>query len=319
MPVGNAMKEFLKTNTVTHNLMAFTGFRSILIFTSLVEGPKTYKQLQEILKKHPYLNESVSIDALRIYINSLEEMGCKVIRHKKGRISTFSIEDHPFTLKFTKGQIESLIKVYKAISKSIEVDDLISLQEFFNKISGYIKNENLKNRLQNVSPLNNIDKTLLFDLMKYANNNTEIVIFYNSSASYKKNITIAVDRLFISNGKLYVAGFNSEYQTYSSFLVSKIIKIVGVNLVNKTLDIPYLKVGYKYENISGEAFEFLEGEKLVKKEGNDYYIEYTSRNKFDIMQRVLSLSSKCTVLYPQDFRQYIITTLKKMKEAYVEK
>ena len=46
------MKEFLKTNTVTYNLMSFTGFKSILIFSLLLEGPKSYSELQEILKNH---------------------------------------------------------------------------------------------------------------------------------------------------------------------------------------------------------------------------------------------------------------------------
>ena len=55
------MKEFLKTNTVTHNLMSFTGFKSILIFTLLSEGPKTYAQLQGALRNHEYLKENVSL------------------------------------------------------------------------------------------------------------------------------------------------------------------------------------------------------------------------------------------------------------------
>ena len=58
------MKEFLKTNTVTYNLMSFTGFKSILIFSLLLDGPKSYSELQEILKNHEYLHEKISFDTL---------------------------------------------------------------------------------------------------------------------------------------------------------------------------------------------------------------------------------------------------------------
>ena len=195
----------------------------------------------------------------------------------------------------------------------------MSLQQFFNKVSDYIDNEDLKIKLRNISPLNNIDKKMLSDLMRYAANNNEIVVYYNSSASGKKNITILADKLYINNNKLYLAGYNSEHNSYSSFLVSKIIKIVGVNIENKTLEVPEITVGYKYVCSSSEIFEPIPNEKVLKTEGNENLVEISSRNKFDIMQRILSLSPKCTVLYPEDFKKDIVQTLKKMKEAYLEK
>ena len=72
------MKEFLKTNKVTYNLMSFTGFKSIIIFSLLLEGPKSYQELRTAIENHEYLHESVSIDTLRIYLNSLRKIGCKI-------------------------------------------------------------------------------------------------------------------------------------------------------------------------------------------------------------------------------------------------
>ena len=313
------MKHFLKDNTITYNLMAFTGFKSILIFTALVDGPKSYDDLKEILKNHPYLHETVSVDTLRIYFNSLSAFGCEIKKIKENGIMKFYIENHPFCLKFTDEQIKSIIKVYKAISKSVEVEDLMAFQHFFSKISDYIDNEDLKLKLNNISPLSNIDKTMLAQLMKYAQNNTEIVVLYNSGASGKKNITILADRLYINNNKLYISGYNSEHNSYSSFPVSKIMNIVSVNIENKTLEVPEITVGYVYEQLPEDKLELIQGEKHIKSENDKIYVEITSRNKFDIMQRILSLSSRCTVLYPEDFKKYIVATLKKMKEAYLEK
>ena len=51
------MKEFLKTNTITYNLMSFTAFKSMIIFSLLLDSPKSYKEIQEYLKNHEYIKE----------------------------------------------------------------------------------------------------------------------------------------------------------------------------------------------------------------------------------------------------------------------
>lgn len=313
------MKEFLKTNTITYNLMSFTAFKSILLFSLLAEGPKSYKEIQEFMEKHEYLHESVSIDALRIYINSLREIGCTVDKKTSNGITRYSISSHPLLLKFDEKQIESIIKIYSAITKNIEITDLITLQNFFIKISEHIENEDLKLQLQNLSPISNIDPELITELLKHVKNNAEITVFYNSKTTKKKNITILVDKLYIRNGKLYISGLNSEHKNYSSFLVDKIMKIVSVNLKEKTITIPNFIVGYQYKKDKNENFELLENEKLISSENNILTIEITSKNKFEITQRIMSHSVKCKVLYPKNYKEYIISTLKKMKEGYIEK
>lgn len=314
----NSMKEFMKTNTVTQNLMSFTGFKSILIFSLLLEGPKTYAELQQYLQSHEYLHESVSIDTLRVYINSLRKIGCHVIKTTEGRITRYSIDSHPFDLKIDEQQANSILKIYKVISSSIDILDLISLQRFFEKFSQYITNEDLKNKLENISPLHNIDENLIKNLITYSKNNTEITILYNSSNSGKKNIDLIVDKLSINNGKLYVYGVNSEYNNYSSFLVSKILKIVSVNLGKSKLVAPELVVGYELSNVNEDNFELLDCEKIIEKLDNKFLVEISSRNKFDIVQRIMYLSNNCKVLYPESFKNDIVNSLKQMKEGYFE-
>jgi len=312
------MKEFLKSNTVTYNLMAFTAFKSILIFSLLTESPKTYAQIQEAILNHEYLHEQMSVDTIRNYINTLKEVGCNIVCTKEqyGPM-TFSIANHPFELNISEKQVKSILKIYKAISKSIDVHELIALHNFFNKISTYIKNEELKLKLQNISPLNNIDQELIKDLIEYSANNAEITILYNSPNSGHKQITILADKLEIINGKLYLFGISSEYNTYSRFLVYKILEILNVNLNNKTIDIPDIVVGYEYTKDDNENLELLDNETIVKQDGNKYLIELTSKSKFDIMQRILYHMDKCKVLYPANIKSEVITTLKKMKEGYI--
>lgn len=312
------MKQFLETNTITYNLMSFSAFKSMLIFTALIESPKSYEELKEIFDQNEYITEIPSIDTIRIYINSLKEFGCNVIRTNDKGVIKFFIDSHPFILNFDKKQVKSLLKIYKAVSKSIEIEDLRFLQRFFKKLSTYVADEEQKIKLQNLSPFNNIDEKLVDNLITYIQNGTEIVLLYNSPTSGHKNITIIPDKLKITGSKLYISGFNSEYK-YSTLLVNKIIKIISVNIQNKTMDAPEITVGYRYKRDLEEIFEILENEKLIKSEYNTDFIEITSRNKFEIMQRVFSLGAKCTVLYPEDVRKSVIYKLKKMKEEYLEK
>ena len=74
------MKEFLKNQTITYNLMSFTGYKALILFSLLSEGPKSYREICDYFVNKTYLKESISIDTLRVYINSLKRIGCEVKR-----------------------------------------------------------------------------------------------------------------------------------------------------------------------------------------------------------------------------------------------
>ena len=195
---------------------------------------------------------------------------------------------------------------------------MLSLQKFFDKFSNFITNEDLKIKLKNISPLHNINPEIIQDLMTYSGSNTEIIIYYNSLTSGKKNINIIVDKLEVSNGKLYLYGISSEHKNYSSFLVSRIIKITGINLKKSDLKIPVYQIGYEVRTIPNEKFELENNEKIIDKNSEKIQVEITSPNKFGIIQRIMSLSPNCKILYPQDFKKEFIENLTKMKEGYLE-
>ena len=313
------MKRFMETNTVTHNLMSFSGFKAMLIFSMLVKSPKTYDEIKNEIENNEYLKETVSTDTIRIYMNSLKQAGCQIKRINEGRIVKYYIDSHPFTLKISDSQVKSIIKVYKAISKSIEISDFLELHAFFDKISPYISNEDLKLKLKKLSPIGNIDYDLISDLMKYTKNNTEITILYNAKNSGKrKEIDIITDKMSIINGKLYLTGYNSEYKNYSDFLVSNIIKIVSVNIHSPKLESPEYIIRYEYLKDDNTVFEPNDEETITEETENHVIVEIKSRNKFAIMQRILSHSNKCRVLSPENYRQEIIAILKNMKEGYIE-
>jgi predicted DNA-binding transcriptional regulator YafY len=315
------MKEFLKTNTVTHNLMVYTGFKAVLIFSLLIDGPKSYEEIINYIKKHEYLNETVSIDTIRIYLNSLKQIGCKIIKENQDGVIKYYIKSHPFELNITDAQAKSIMRIFRTISKDMDISDLLAFQTFFEKIAPYVEYDKLRERIKNISPLKHTQKEIVKELINCVRSNSEITILYNSRNTNRyKNITINCDKLYVNNGKLYLSGFNSLYKNYSSFLVSKIVKIVSFNLCHKTFDVPEITVGYEYKQDENEALELLKNEKIIKKsKKNKILVEITSKNRFEITQRILSLSNRCKVLYPDEYKDYIISSLQKMKEVYIEK
>lgn len=311
------MKEFLKTNTVTYNLMSFTAFKAMYIFSLLLDGPKSYKEIQQQFLEHKYIKEKISKDAIRVYFNTLKELGCTIEKTQDSGITKFEIDRHPFELKITEAQIKSIAKIYKAIAQSISLEEQVALQIFFGKISKFINDEKLKNKLFFVTPLKNLDLKLVTNLIKYAKNNIEITMLYNSPQSGKKEIILLVDKVEINNNKLYVFGISSQHKSYARFLVERITKIINVNFEQKTLQIPEITVGYEYTQKDNIELELLECEKIISKNGNIFHVEMIANNKFDIIQRILSHTNRCKVLYPENIKSDIIYELKKMKEEYL--
>ena len=109
------MKEFMKNKKVTYNLMSFTGFKSLLVFSLLLESPKSYLEIKDYFEKHEYIKESISIDTLRVYLTSLRMAGCEIIRAKKTEGSRYRMVSHPFEIALSQEQIKSIIRPYQKI------------------------------------------------------------------------------------------------------------------------------------------------------------------------------------------------------------
>lgn len=311
------MKEFVKTQKVTYNLMSFTGFKSLLIFSLLAEGPKSYEEISQYIYNHPYLREKISIDTLRVYINSLRRLGCEVKRVRgEDKISRYVITKNPFELKLTPEQIQSVIKVYKSIVKTMDINEIVAMEHFFEKIGGYIKNDEFIAEMRKISMLKDIDIKLLEDLIDCCDKKEQIIISYNSPNSGEKDIELTADKIEISNGKIYLYGTGLEYMQYGSFLVSRIYKIKEIKL-NKTIpdNLNNFKIIYELE-CEPEKIQLNENEKIIEKQKNKTVIEMNTSNDFLARQRLLEFGPLCTILEPESFKNDFITLLNDMKAGY---
>ena len=312
------MKEFMKNKTVTYNLMSFTGFKSLVVFSLLLEAPRSYDEINQYFKEHEFIKETVSVDTLRVYLTSLRMVGCEIVRTKKSEGGKYKIISHPFQLKISEEQIKSLVKIYKTLSKNIELYELIILEKFLRKICSIINNPDLTMAMDKMSVFKGVDLQLAEDLIRHSNNKDQITFLYNSPKSGDKEIEIVTDKVAFNNNKLYLYGTSLEYNQYGYFPVSRIKSVLSVQMFKA--DISNIKtITVEYElSINPNEIKLENEEKLVDINNGKLLIESTTSNPFIIKQRVLSFGAACKVLYPESFRNEIIDTLKKMREGYLD-
>lgn len=309
------MKEFLEHDIVTYNLMSFTAFKSMILFAYLLEQPRSYEEIREYFAQNKYLKETISIDTLRVYINSLERVGCEIVRGRKAEGSKYRIVKHPFQLQLSDEYVKSIIKVYKSISKSIDVEELLFITKFFKRIAKGVENEELKNTLENISPLNKINTEILLILIKACRKNEEVTIAYNSPSSGIKPIDVLAEKLVVSNNKIYLHGKSPNYKGTATFLVARIVEppVVKLEKTIKVEEEPMI-IGCEIYN---KKYELQKTDKVISETDEVLTIEILSTNKFFARQRILAMGSDCKVLYPESFKNDLLLVLRKMKEEYV--
>ena len=307
------MKEFVKTQKVTYNLMSFTGFKALLIFSMLTEGPKSYEEIASAIENQPYLRERISIDTMRVYINSLKRIGCDVKRIKgRDKISRYVITSHPFELKFSKEQLQSAVKVYKSLVKMMDVKDVIYMDKFFEKIGKYINDDNFINTVKGLSMLKDVNREFLEELIICCENKNKIIIEYNSPNSGIKEIEIVADKIEILNNKIYLNGYGFEYGHTNNFLVSRIKRIKEV-CSSEQKDLKAQKITYE---LYTRKFELADYEKIIEQSNDKTLIEAETSNIFFLRQRLLQYGPQCKIIAPDSFKNEFVTLLNNMKAGY---
>lgn len=310
------MKEFIKNKTVTYNLMSFTGFKALVLFSLLSQKPYSYNEICEYFLNHPYLKEKISLDTLRVYLTSMKRVGCIVKRERINGISKYYISSNPFKLEISNEQINSLIKIYKIAIKKISIEELYSIEHFMNKLSKTIKNPEILNNYYKISLLKGINLELLKTLNNCANKKEQIVIEYNSPRSGHKDINISTDEIIIKNNKVYLYGVSEEYNQMTGFLINRIIKIKEIKMFkDKNLILKPMTVGIEYYGEISEL-NITENIKIINTDDKKSVIEITYPNEFYIRQYILELKDKAKIIYPISYKQQFIGYLQKMKAVY---
>lgn len=307
------MQEFLTNNTVSCNLMSLTGYRTLVILGALMQSPKSNEEINEILLNDQYIQEKFSNDTLRLYINSLREIGCEITRANKVNNNKYELMSHPFVYEIPKPQLKAISKLYKSIYDKIDIKEVIAIENFFEKLVDSTANQETKDALKSISILKGINKNILIDLFLHCKNKNQIVFLYNSPRSGEKQIEIIADKVSFKSGKLYLWGNNLTYKQYSYFALDRILKICSIKLLKNKEEITTVKVVYEVYN---KDYEPLASEKIIEENNKTLVIETDSDNEFNLMQRLLYQANECKIIHPQDFKDKLLAKLKTMEEIY---
>ena len=310
------MKEFLRNDTISYNLMSFTGYKTLIMFSLLTEGPKSYIDVKEYFENQPYVREKFSMDTMRVYMNSFKRVGCHIKRIRQDGVSKYWITENPFKLKLTAEQKKSVIKIYKTLTKNLSAEEIIELDRLLMKLTNYIDDPEFVEEYKKASVLKKENQQLVDTLLYCCRAHKQITVAYNSPRSGIKDIKMIAKRLVYNSGKLYIKASGFEYNQDTDFQVNRITAILEIKDPDEKFEgNKEVTVTYKLMT-GGHAPELLPEEKLLEA-GKDYaVISITGNNMFYINQRLLEHGALCVVVEPEEFKKTFVEQLKEMREEY---
>jgi hypothetical protein len=310
------MQEFLTNNTVTCNLMSLTGYRTLVIFNALMEAPKSNDEINACLLNNQYIKENFSSDTLRIYINSLREIGCEITRANKSNQKKYELLAHPFSYNIQKPQLKAISKVYKWFCEKASIEEIIEFETFFKKLSNLVSDDDCKYALRKMSLLKSTNINILNNLLTYCKNKNQITFLYNSPKSGEKEIEIIADKLSFKSDKLYLWGNNVKRKEYSFFFVDRILKICNIKMFSTKEDMEEFNTIKVVYELSSNDYILEPNEKIIEQTNDKIIIEAMCKNEFSMIQRILHSANDCKILSPETFKTKVLTKLKAMEKSY---
>ena len=125
------MLNVLKLENIKPMLVNLTGVRLLVIFSLLLESPKTAEEINEYFEKNNYPKEIFSIDTLRNDLNALRYAGCDISRADKSNNFKYMIASHPFQLNIDMPQLKTCPPLYH---HHLQENHIINFLFLFHKV-----------------------------------------------------------------------------------------------------------------------------------------------------------------------------------------
>ena len=311
-----AMLNSLKLEDIKPELINLTGVRLLVLFSLLIESPKTAEEISDYFEKNNYPKNIFSIDTLRNDMNALRSAGCKISRADKSNNFQYKLLSHPFEMTITMDLAKSFEKLYNNIFNRLTIQQLLLIENLFETISKYALDIETAEYLNGISLLKRLNKNILNDLVKAKNCKNKISFVYDSPNSGKQDIEFYVTDFEFRSKKLYINGYCPTFKNNSFLLVSKITSPVMFHLEKGLIQDLIKIVILELKNASFLNYQKTENESVIEKKNNTLNIEYKSDNDFKLMQKILAYGPDCTVISPEDVRQSVKEKLKSMLEVY---
>ena len=307
------MQEFINTDSIKSTFISLTGYRTMLIYKLLWNGPKTLDEIKNFLMANKYLGTSVSYDTIRNDINSLRNNGCQISKATKATANKFVMTYNPVCFDIEEEHLKVLRKAFKRILLEGSVEKLEKFENIIKKMIAMSKSLDTKDFLHGLLLINKINEDIYRTIKFCCKNKKLIKIKYEAPNSGIKEFKLCCQNIIIRSDKLYVEGYNLKYKINSFLPISRIKEIHQIENYNKLSD---FRIQSAVCEIYERDFKLQKHEKLLRKETDKIYVEFIEKDGFRLLQKILGLGKSCKVLTPKHFIQKVIKELKEMKKYY---
>ena len=114
--------------------VSLTGYRTLFVLKLLIEKPRSTEDIVEHLKSNEITRKSLSKDTVRITINTLKDVGCKIAKPSSANNHKYVLLYHPFDLYISDEEFNVLLKLRDNLSLELSYDDVFILNDMFEKI-----------------------------------------------------------------------------------------------------------------------------------------------------------------------------------------
>ena len=295
--------------------VSLTGMRAIVLLGLLIEQPRSIEEIRESFLSYNIMEENNSNDIIRIDINTLRYIGCKISRADKKNNYKYKLISHPYSIAITLEEVEIVKRAYKLIKNKSSIKTLLEYDNLFRKIAQHVSDEEIKQNLLGISALKSIKTELIKTLIAASNEKRIIKIEYQSPTAKNPSImeVLTTDVVF-QNEKIYLLGTDIFSKKAVMLQVKRILSIISGRKNNGDSEAKTTLIKFKLSEFGINGLE--QNEKIIGKEDNQYLIEGEYHNEFIAIQRILSFGSTCTVIEPIEIREKVVSLLKNMREVY---
>lgn len=309
------MKENLSIKTKNPNI-SLTAYRAIKILKLLLEKPQTSAEIIDVLKQDELTERSVSDDTLRVTMNSLKAVGCKIARPCPKNNYRYILLNHPFKAKFSSSEIILLSKIRQYFLNCGQWRTVVELNDFYDRIVAPHCDEEILGLLNRKRPFVKVRKEVLKTFYEQDLCKKEILMTYATSSKKVEKINFSSERVFCEAGKLYIIGWYYKRKTCFYFNAEKILEFDLIEPKKLLEETTKFKVIYKVTGDEALTFRCHFDEKIIARNENEIMVECTATNEFKIIQRLLSFGSDFELIEPLYLRDCLLEKLSEIKVRY---
>ena len=233
------------------NQISLTGIRALVLMGLLMKKPCSLEEIREEFINMQIMEQTHSDDILRIDLNTIKSMGCKISRSSPKTGYKYVLSKHPFEFKISNEELSSLKKVYNYAKSKIDLDTLIEYDDLFNKIALHICDEQTKEAILGVSVLKYYNISMIKDLICDCKYKNVLGLMYQTSGNSKEHKKqIVAQEIVYKNDKIYLYGYDLDKESPIVLNLRRIKSIISRKIQKGKIEPKLVKVKFLTANFT---------------------------------------------------------------------